>query len=247
MSIPSLRTVALLTGVTLVVASTSAWSQAPSALAQFNYGTRFDDPVYELNTATRRMSTVLLDATIPGPIGENTFFVRFFSGPFIDARGAQTGQHTKLYGEWTPRVRRQSASAHLRDVFIAGQLNRGSSGFRADLAGIGVKLRGPAGVLTTSTVYFRRTDGDVHALKARTSWFLPFHVRRVALSFEGSADFVSASSTGRDFSAMPVVLVDVGALVGMPRGAVAIGAEWFFHRTRGAQLSAPQLVARWSF
>ena len=230
-----------------------AVAQGATALAQFNYGTRFDDPVYELNTATQRMSTIFLDATVPGAIGENTFFVRFFSGPFVDAHGRQTGQHTRIYGEWTTRVsllsraRRRSATATVRDVFLAGQVNRGGTGFRADLVGVGVKLRGPAGLLTTSTVYYRRTAGDVDALKARTSWYWPLRAHGVALSLEGSADYISASSTGSDVSAMPVLMVDVSRLVGTPRGTFGVGTEWFLHRTRGASLSAPQLVARWNF
>ncbi|MCC7052922.1 MAG: hypothetical protein IT355_06605 [Gemmatimonadaceae bacterium] len=246
-------TLRLVGWLALTLAAPVAGAQGATALAQFNHGSRFDDRVYELNTATQRMSTILLDATVPGPIGENTFFVRFFSGAFVDAQGVETGQHTRIYGEWTTRLsllsraRRRSTTARVRDVFIAGQLNRGGTGFRADLIGVGAKLRGPAGLLTTSSVYFRRTDGDVNALKARTSWYLPLHVSAMAFSFEGSADFVSASSTGPDVSAMPVVLVDVSPLFRAPRGSLGVGTEWFLHRTRGARLSAPQLIARWSF
>lgn len=245
------RAVAL--ALTLAATWLQAQDQAASASAQLAYGARFNDAVYGLNTVDQRMSTIVLDATARSAIGENTFFVRFFSGRFVDAGGELIGQRTQMYGEWTSRLslvrraRRGSSTVVLRDLFIAGQLNRGGGGFRANLIGAGMKLRWPGQLATTSTVYYRHAEGESHGIKARTSWFLPFHAGQLSMSLEGSADVVTNTRTGTDFSTMPALLVDGGKLLGMPRGRIAIGGEWFVHHTQGARLSAPQLIARWTF
>jgi hypothetical protein len=102
-------------------------------------------------------------------------------------------------------------------------------------------------LLTTNTVYYRKTVGDVDALKARTSWYLPMRIRGARLAVDGSVDYVSASSTGSDVSLMPALVLDVSPLLHAPRGTLAAGTEWFIHRTHGANMTAPQLIARWRF
>ena len=248
-----IRTALIALSIAVAAMQAGAQRQPASALAQAAWGTRFDDAVYGLNTADGRMSTILLDATVPGHFGENTFFIRLFSGEFVGSSGAPTGARTVMYAEWTsrfsllPRARRESGAGLLRDVFLAGQLNRGSTGFRANLAGLGVRVAGPGGSGAKSTVYYRRADGDAHGIKWRTSWWLPFRVGPLPVTFDGSADLVTRTSAGTDFNAMPDLVADVGPLAGLPAGTLGIGGEWFVHHARGARLSAPELVLRWNF
>ena len=98
-----------------------------------------------------------------------------------------------------------------------------------------------------SSLYYRRAAGDRAGLKERTSWALPIDVGPLALSFDGSVDVITKTSSGTDVSAMPALVADVGRLVGLPRETVALGSEWFLHRARGARLVAPQMVVRWVF
>lgn len=228
-----------------------ARAQAPvSAFMQGQLGTRFDDAIYGLNTADRRMSTILLNADARWSRGESGFFVRVFSGEFLDADGVATGDRTLMYAEWTTRVSVWRAAGDsvrgiVRDLFVATQLNR-AVGLRADHMGAGVKLRAGA-VRSTNTLYYRRALGDGAGLKWRTSWFVPLESRRWSAWLEGSVDAVMPTANGTDIGVMPAALVDVGRHLRMPHGAFAVGGEWFIHRARGARLSAPQLVARWTF
>jgi uncharacterized membrane protein YphA (DoxX/SURF4 family) len=238
---------------TMPVRSAEAQRSPARVSAQGAYGTRFDDAVYGLNTASGRLRTLLLDADAPWQHGQNLFFLRLFSGDFVDARGVATGQRVIMYAEGTsrlsllPRARRDSAHGVVRDLFVAGGINRGSSGARANLVGAGVKLQGPGRLFTISSLYYRRAAGDRAGIKERTSWALPIDAGPLALSFDGSVDVITRTSSGTDVSAMPALVADVGRLVGLPRETVALGSEWFLHRARGARLVAPQMVVRWVF
>jgi hypothetical protein len=237
----------------MLSAAVPARAQSPVTSAMLLRGAGFDDAVYGLSTADGIVQTVLLDATDPWRHGENTFYIRIFSGKFVDAGGAPTGQQTLTYAEWTTRLsllpagRREQPGHRLRDLVVAGQINRGGTGFRANLAGIGMKLRLPGGMLATTSVYYRRAPGESPGAKWRTSWFGARGVGEARVSFEGSFDVVTGTATGTDVSAMPALLVDAGPVFAIPAGIIQIGAEWFVHRTRGAHLSAPQLAVRWMF
>lgn len=237
----------------LLVASALAGTAGAqtTAFVQGQWGARFDDAVYGLNTANREMSTILLNADASWGHGDVNFFVRSFTGAFVDVAGARTGQGTITYAEWTtrlgllPRATRDSLRGPVRDVFVALQLNRGT-GTHTDLVGAGAKLRLGA-LRTTNTLYYRKPRGGVAGAKWRTSWYLPASLARLGVWTDGSLDVVTRTPSGTDWCFMPAALVDVGRPLGLAPGALGIGSEWFLHRARGASLNAPQVVVRWSF
>lgn len=238
---------------TFALAPRAEAQHAPATVqAQALYGAGFDDAVYGLDTRDGHLRTLLLDADAPWDHGQNLFFLRTFTGPFVDENGVTTGQRVLMYAEATTRVsflspaRRLESSHLLRDVFLAGGINRGSTGFRANLFGAGVKLS-PGPLFLISSLYYRNAPGGRAGIKERTSWALPIATGPLAWSFDGSIDLVTRTSTGTDVSAMPALTLDVGRLAGMPHGTLALGTEWFFHRTRGARLAAPQGTVRWVF
>lgn len=235
-------------------APAAAQQSGPSVSVQTSYGTRFNDAVYGLNTSDGHMATVVINADGVWRYGENTSFVRLFSGKFIDGQAQRTGQNHQMYMEWTSRLSlaalagRRNPDATLRDVFVAGQINRGSTGFHADLIGIGFKFTGPFIPLrTTSTLYYRHATGDGPGIKYRTSWALPLRLGFVSTSLEGSIDVVTGGAAGTDVNVMPDWFVDVGALAGGRPGMVHAGVEWFLHTVGDARTSVPQLTARWTF
>lgn len=221
---------------------------------QLYEGVHFNDTSYALNTSDERIRTLLLNGDGRWRYGEHTFYARIFMGDFVDGAGASLAMHARTYAELTSRLsflamgstdRREQG--RLRDLFLAVQVNRGGTGFRANLIGAGLKLRWPGELRTTTSVYYRQAPGDDPGIKARTSWYLPLTTGRVALSFEGSEDLVTGTATGIDQNGMPSLLADVGKLLGGTPGVFSAGLELFHHQTKGTRLSAPQLTVRWSF
>jgi hypothetical protein len=227
---------------------------AAAVFIQLFEGIRFDDTSYALNTASGHLRTILLNGDARWRYGEHTFYTRIFSGDFIDGSGATLGLHVRTYSEWTSRLsflamgkEDRRGKGTLRDLFVALQVNRGGTGLRANLVGLGMKLKGPGALATTTSVYYRSAPGDDPGMKIRTSWSLPITSGRLGMSFEGSEDLVTHTATGDDQNGFPALLIDVGRLFNRQASGFSAGIEWFHHQTRGTRLSAPQATVRWAF
>lgn len=199
------------------------------------------------------MGTLVLSGDGRWSLGENTFFLRVFTGDFVDGQSQRTGSGHLMYAEWTSRLslaamrNRREGPGLVRDVFVATQINRGGTGFSANLIGAGVKLRGPFALLSTSSLYYRRAPGDSPGMKFRTSWAMPIALGRVPPVFEGSEDIVTGGPGGTDVNGMPAIMLDVGALASRTPGTLHAGIEWFHHWTPSSWTDVPQLTMRRSY
>lgn len=211
------------------------------------HGARFRDAAGANATRDGRLSTITLEALAVWGYGDSYFFVDLASGDFADG---PTGNH-RMYGEWAPRLSASKLSGRtigigpVKDVLLAGGIDRAGDGFGATLVGLGADLRIPGVPVAQLNVYRRKDSFNRATAQATAVWSAPVRTGRLGWTVAGFVD-VAGSDAGTTVMTQPQVLLDVGALTGTP-ARLRAGVEWYLHRTPGALASVPQAMLSWSW
>jgi len=218
---------------------------------QILYGGNFHDRYFGYNTVDGRLTTVTLEHFDAWAYGDNFFFVDFISGDFADFQGRPTGKRSRIYGEWHPRLSLSRLSGRdlsygiVRDIFVAGQINRDGEGFRANMLGLGANLGIPGFRFVELDVYARKDNFNRPTWQATLAWNLAFGALPMTLG--GYVDINGTDNHGIEINGQPQLLLDVGALAGAAGERLMLGLEWYFHRHRNIHSSVPQMMAQWTF
>ncbi len=199
----------------------SAWAEDFSTTnVQVLYGGAFRDPFFGYDTADGRLTTVTLEHFGTWAYGDNYFFVDFLSRSFVDFSGKSTGKTSRIYGEWHPRLSLSRLSGHdlsfsiVKDVLIAGQINRDGEGFKANLLGMGTNLEIPGFNFVELDAYARKDNFNSLTYQVTVAWDLPFGSLPVSLS--GYVDINGTDTHGTEVNAQPQLLLDAGSVLGLP-------------------------------
>jgi len=218
---------------------------------QVLYGNSFHDPAFGYNTANGRLTTITLEHFGTWAYGDNYFFTDFLLGDFLDASGKSTGKTTRIYGEWHPRLSLSKLSKHdlsfsiVKDILIAGQLNRDGEGFKADLLGMGTNLDIPGFNFVELDAYARKDNFNSLTYQVTVAWDLPFGSWPVSLT--GYVDINGTDMHGTEINGQPQLLLDVGSMIGMPEHHLQMGMEWYFHHHNQLSSGVPQAMVKWVF
>lgn len=217
---------------------------------QFLYGGGFHDRFFGYNTPTGDMATLTLEHFSTWKYGDNFLFVDNVFGEMAGFDGKPTGDRTRSYGEWTPRLSLSRLSGGklgfgpIKDVYLAGQFELGVS-YRAFLGGLGFDLDVP-GFNSLGFNVLRRDDNyNSPTFQATVFWSKPIRIRGHRLSLDGYVDIAGTDTQGIDISTQPQLLLDLAPYLHSPEGRVQLGLEWFFHRNRSQVTSVPQVVVKW--
>jgi nucleoside-specific outer membrane channel protein Tsx len=242
------RQLAVAIAAVLAAAPCAARAQAPHMVnVQLLHGSRFHDAAAGNATRDGRLSTVTLEALATWAYGDSYFFVDLASGDFADG---PVGRH-RMYGEWAPRLSaskvlgRQVGAGPVKDLLLAGGIDRGGDGFAATLIGVGIDLAVP-GVPVAQVNVYRRKDSFNRATQQVTGvWLAPFRTGALAWTATGFVD-VAGTDAGTDVMSQPQLLLDPASLFGRSSRLQA-GVEWYLHRTSARTTSVPQALLTWSW
>ena len=210
------------------------------------YGTRFDDASVGNAPADGDLLTFTFENFTEFSLGDSFLFLDASQGEFGD--GPADDYH--LYGEWNPRLSlsklsgRRVGAGPLRDVLLAYEHNRGGTGFVANNLGLGLDFAVPHVAVLTLNAYWRNDNFNPGTVQLTLVWYAPFRTGPLQWSLGGFADAFRLQGGGLDLMTQPQLLLDVGALAGLPPERVKLGTEWYLHRTRGGLRHAPQAMLR---
>ena len=215
---------------------------------QLLYGSNFHDNYYGNNTSNGNMTTLTLEHFSTWSYGDNYFFGDFLAGDFLNFAGMPTGDQSRIYAEWAPRLSLSAISGHdlavgiFKDFFIAGQLNRDGEGFHAELIGLGTDIAMPGFNLLSTHLYLRKDNFNRKTWQITTVWSIPLGRW---LSLEGFIDLYGSDNNGLEISSQPQLLVNLGKLTGQDFDRLLVGVEWYYHHNRNLNSHVPQAMLKW--
>ncbi len=247
-------------GVLVLFAAAAAFAPAAARAERFSttdvqllWGADFDDPFFDgRKPRDGHLTTVTLEHYGTWGYGDNFFFFDLLHGSFVDAAGAPLGRTVAIYGEWTSRLSagkllgRKSFLGILKDVYLAGELDRGGDGFWNDMIGVGVDVKLPGKLVLGVNAFYRDDKFNAPTFQVTPYWNLPFAVGPVGLVFTGFVDFAGTDTLGLDVNSQPQLLIDLGRPWGQA-GTLYTGIEWYVHRNARHTTSAPQIMLKWVF
>lgn len=210
------------------------------------YGTRFDDASVGNAPADGDLLTFTFENFTEFSLGDSFLFIDASQGEF--GEGPAADYH--LYGEWNPRLSLSKMSGKrvglgpLRDVLLAYEHNRGGSGFVANNFGLGFDFTVPHVAVLTLNAYLRNDNFNPATVQLTLVWYAPFRTGPLSWSLGGFADAFRMNGGGLNLLTQPQLLLDVGALAGLPPERLKLGTEWYLHRTADGFRHAPQLMLR---
>ncbi len=222
--------------------------------ASLLYGTNFDDASVGNDPAEGRMLTVTLENFTELPFGDSFFFLDLVNGDF--GEGPAAGY--RMYGEWNPRVSLSKVTGTrvglgvLKDVLLAYEHNRGSSGFVSNNFGVGLDFTLPFVPVLKLNTYLRNDNFNLPTVQFTLVWHAPFQTGPVRWSLGGFADVFRIRGApegegGWDVMCQPQLLMDVGALAGLAPERMKLGAEWYLHRSGEGFRQSPQAMLRLAY
>jgi hypothetical protein len=229
--------------------------------AQLLYGWGFRDQLFGYDASNGRVMTLTVSNYSTWRYGDSFAFVDVYQAEaFVD------GSHTKLYGEWHPRLLlnqlfddRRPLWGLLRTYGLAFEINA-SAGYAAVLAGVGGDFALPGAAVLGANLYWRRARVDLPSGVALTTdgiqlngyWTVPVEVGPNSVVATGFVDLVGVAGGGLDLMFQPQLLVDVLGALGGARGRLYTGLEWYLHGYRDPSgggyrwVSAPQALVHWT-
>jgi len=152
---------------------------------------------------------------------------------FYDRIREKDGGKLSYYGELSPRFSLSLLGLDtdfgiVRDVLLATTFERGSNGFRANLAGPGLTWNLPPFTHLSSNLYYRDTVGLAGATWQLTvAWTLPFNTGPLQWYFNGYMDLRAAEGSAvSDLNVNPQLKLDLGQAFGAPNRFFA-GVEYY--------------------
>ncbi len=233
----------------MLLLSTNIHSESFSTTnCQLLTGSKFQDHFYGYNTNTGEMRTLTLEHFGVWDYGDNFFFMDLVTGQFLDFIGTPTGNKTRMYGEWSLRLsvskllKSDLSILLLKDMYLAGQVNRDGEGFHAELIGLGSDLNLPLFSLFSFNAYSRKDNFNSRTWQTTFVWILPLSP---FLHTEGFMDLYGSDNNGMEIGTQSQVLVDIGALLGKVPGKFQVGLEWYIHNNDNLNSSVPQAMLKW--
>jgi len=215
---------------------------------QLLYGSQFNDNYYGNNTSNGNMTTLTLEHFSTWSHGDHYFFIDYLSGDFLDFAGSPSGSQSRVYYEWVPRLSLSALSEHnlsagiVKDIFLAGQLNRDDEGFHAEMIGLGTDLSIPGFRLFSINAYLRKDNLNTQTWQSTTVWNIPLGEW---LSFEGFIDLYGSDHNGIETHTQPQLLLNPARLMGHNFETLLIGIEWYYHHHRNLDSSVIQTMVKW--
>jgi hypothetical protein len=240
-----LRFAGVVCGVLLAATPSGAAAQGFAATnVQLLYGDGFDDWYTGNSTAEGRLLTVTFEQLTVFRGGDAFFFADLTHGTFATAEGRETGVENQLYAELHLRISPLQLAGvapqgFVRDVLVAGELNRGGGGFAANLIGAGIDFRVPGFSVAQLNVYYRDDTFNEGTYQVTGVWGLPFNLGGLRGSLEGFADLSGTDHDGMDLLTQPQLLLRPFA------PPVHVGAELYVHTNDAVSTVAPQLLVKW--
>lgn len=251
----TMRPACLLT-LALLLAAPAAHAQGlfHNSSASLLYGTNFHDASVGNDPPDGKLLTVTLENFTELPIGDSFFFLDLSQGNY----GEGPADDYRMYAEWNPRLSLSKLSGArvgagvLKDVLLAYEHNRGSSGFVSNNFGVGLDFALPRVAVLTLNTYLRNDNFSPPTVQLTLVWYAPFHTGPVRWSFGGFADLFPIRGApegqgGWDLMFQPQLLLDVGALAGLSPERVKLGTEWYVHRSGQGLRQAPQALLRLAY
>ena len=182
-------------------------------------------------------------------------FYTFCDITYQDGKSGETA-----YCEATPRVSLSKVTGKdmsfgiIKDVFIAGQIEKGEGGMERYNIGPAVNLDIPNFKFFKVNLFLRNNpDREDKTFQVYTAWNMPFHIGETKMLFEGFADIFGeeGGKTVPSQLLQPRVLVDVGDMVWEKPGKLFVGFEYQYWHNKfgvdGVTESLPQLQVKWVF
>lgn len=246
------RLTAVIACMLMLFFSRAAWSEDFSTTnVQVLYGANFHDPFFGYNTTDGNLTTVTLEHFGTWAYGDNYFFVDFLAGDFAGFTGNPAGKTTRIYGEWHPRLSLSKISGSdlsfsiIKEIDLAGQINRDGEGFKADLLGMGVNLDIPGFNFVELDGYARKDNFNKLTYQVTVAWDLPFGSWPVSLT--GYVDINGTDKHGIEINGQPQLLIDVGAISSLGKNHLLMGVEWYYHHHNQVNSSVAQGMMKWIF
>lgn len=218
---------------------------------QVLYGSNFYDPFFGYNTVDGKLTTITLEHVSTWTYGDNYFFVDILSGNFADFTGKSTGKTTRIYSEWHPRLslskisNRDMSFAFVKDILLAGQINRDGEGFKANLLGLGVNLDIPNFHFVELDAYARKDNFNSLTYQITVAWDFPLGT--LPASITGYVDINGTDKYGTEINGQPQLLIDAGAISGFTKKRLLFGIEWYYHHHKQVNSHALQGMIKWVF
>lgn len=216
--------------------------------AQLLVGRDFQDRTLGNHVTSGPFTTLTLEHFRAGRWGDVFGFVDINHGRLADFLGQRRDRDSQAYGELAPRLSLSGLSGFrletswLKDVFLAGQLNQGDTGFRAWLYGLGVDFKVPGFAVASLNAYARKDPYNRSTLQLTAVWLVPFSVGSVSGRFEGFVDAHGTDQDGTDVLAQPQLLLDVGKPFGAKAGRWWLGVEPYWHHSRTQRVAHLQAL-----
>ncbi len=216
----------------------------------YQYAGNLRDPYYGNNAVDGKVTTITFEHFGVWDYGDNFFFVDLLSGRLADFNGNDAGTGSRIYMEWSPRVSLSKVSGAalqygiVKDLYLAGQINRNGEGFMVEMIGAGTDLALPGFAYFNLNAYSRKDNFNARTYQVSFAWGMPFAIGPAPLLFEGYFDIAGTDNDGEDINTQPRLWVEA---LHVKSGKLYAGVEWFYHRNRHFEANVPQWALKWTW